>query len=99
MSAKARIVGWSHIPATLPGRSLTLAGAADPVQVGVSLRDRVDVADYFRAPALIFSGFELEAEYASAAEARRAAASLCLLSETPQHDPRRLAGSPGCPVR
>ena len=97
--ARLRIVGWSHIPATLPGRTLVLVGAGEPARTGVALQDRVDVAANTRKPGLVFSGFVLEADYASAAEAGRAAASFCLLSHGSQQEPRRLPGSPGCPIR
>jgi peptidoglycan/LPS O-acetylase OafA/YrhL len=95
--ARLRIAGWSHIPATVPGRTITLAGAGDPVRLALAVRDRGDVAAQARVPALVFSGFVVEADYASAIEASRAAASLCVLSGSPEHDPRRLASSPGCP--
>jgi hypothetical protein len=97
--ARLRISGWSHIPATLPGRTLTLSGAADPVRVALAVQDRLDVAEHTGVPALVFSGFALEADYASAAEAGRAARSLCVIASGPEHEPRRLAASPGCPAR
>lgn len=95
---RLRVVGWSHIPATLAGRTLILAGAGAPVKIGVTLIDRVDVATTTRVASLTYSGFALDVDYASETEARQAAASLCVLSHAPGHEARLLAASPGCPL-
>jgi hypothetical protein len=96
---RLRITGWSHIPATLPGRTLTLGGAGSPIRLAMTLQERLDVAERTRVASLLFSGFTLEVDYASTDEAARAAASLCVLGDGASRDPRRLSASPGCPIR
>jgi len=94
--SRLRLVGWSHIPATLPGRTLLLAQAGEPRQSTLTFRDRVDVAIANHVPVLAYSGFELVLEYASAEDARRAAGALCVFSEAPGHELGRLDGTAGC---
>jgi hypothetical protein len=94
--SRLRLVGWSHIPATVPGRTLLLAQAGEPRQSTLTFRDRIDVAIANHVPVLAYSGFELVLEYASAEDARRAAGTLCVFSEAPGHELGRLDGTAGC---
>ena len=91
------VVGWSHLPASMPGRVLTVAGGARPIESWVKIASRPDVATATGAPALVYSGFELRLDYASEEAARVGAASLCVAAEAPGQGVRMLAGTPGCP--
>jgi hypothetical protein len=92
-----RVVGWSHLPATLRGRVIWVSGDAAPAASRVKVAGRLDVAMATGVPALVFSGFELSLDYASEEAARGAASSLCVLAEAPQHGVRMLSNGPGCP--
>jgi hypothetical protein len=92
-----RVVGWSHLPASLPGRVFAVSGAAAPIRAQVKVASRLDVATGTGVAALVSSGFELRLDYGSAEEAKKAAASLCLVAEDSRRQGRMLAEAPGCP--
>jgi hypothetical protein len=78
--------GWSHIPASLAMRVLTLAPSAEtPRQLRVVVHPSPDLAVMTHQAELLFSGFELEAAYASPGAAARAAPNLCLSAQSPGH--------------
>ena len=90
--------GWTHLPATLPGRMFTLSPAADvPVNVTLVVTPRPDIALAHARADLVFAGFEMALRYASPEEAARAGGQLCVCVEAPGHAPVAVSGSKGCP--
>jgi hypothetical protein len=87
--------GWSDIPPQQEGRVLTVHGSPATAKTRLSIIQRDDVVAALGAPTLMLSGFELELDYGSPEEARRAAETLCLTAEAPGIPARTLA-RPGC---
>ena len=82
---RVSLTGWTHLSARVPGRTLIVfpeqgIAALQPV-VTVT---RPDVALALRNPDLLHSGFRLDVDYASEADARRFAAILCIAAEAPE---------------
>jgi hypothetical protein len=94
---RVTVTGWSHLPAIQPGRVISVSGDAMPIRSEIRIASRLDVAMITRVPVLVSSGFELELEYASADDAKKAASSLCILADDARRDARMLDDAPGCP--
>ena len=88
------ILGWTHLSALVPQRTLALVPAGNPTAVRVAASDRPDVAKSTGAAHLVFSGFRLEADYASAADARSAAEGMSVVVEAPGYPPAVLPLTP-----
>ena len=85
-------MGWTDLPATVPGRTISIASTAPaPSAMKLADTDRSDVATILGQPRLALSGLRLDLDYASDEEAARAAASLCVVVQEPGHRPRVLA--------
>jgi hypothetical protein len=93
--------GWTDIVPLEPGRTLSVHTAAGaPVAMAVVTMERIDVAELMRAAPLLYSGFRLTVEYATAEDAARAAASLCVVAEAPGYPVTLLdRGNAPCPVK
>lgn len=92
------VSGWNDLGATLAGRTFTFFPSG-PVTAArhAAFIPRPDVAQRLRVRELLFSGFRVELDYASEAEARQVAATLCVAVEAPDQPARLLVGSnPAC---
>lgn len=86
LGASVILRGWTHIPATVPGRGFILHPADGVRSVAVeSLQPRPDVAAALRRPDALLTGFRIVARFDSEEAARTAAAALCLYVEAPGH--------------
>ena len=94
---QVKVWGWSHLPATIPGRVFAIGADDEPVASRMRIPSRPDVAVATGVPALALAGFDLNLEYGSEEAAERAVTSLCVLAEAPGHGVRVLGGAPGCP--
>ena len=89
---RVTVEGWSAVPATVARRALAVAPALGAVSFGgFTVVGRPDVAMTLGDAALLPSGFRFEIEYPTDDIARRAARSLCLLSQAPDGAPQALA--------
>jgi hypothetical protein len=93
--------GWADIPATTRGRTFVIVAAEPPrTPFKVTPVVRTDVMMALRDPRFLFSGYRIDAEYASEEAAKKAAASLCVTVEAPNTVVAVLHGSRGsCAVR
>jgi hypothetical protein len=88
--------GWTDITADVPGRVFAASGPK-PAAVTITATSRADLALQTRSLQRVFAGFRWEAEYESDDQARRAAESLCMLVQAPNHRAEMLA-SARCPA-
>ena len=95
---RAVLRGWTGIPATVPQRTLRVTSATAIRNAGpVAVVARPDVAHALRDENALFSGFRMEVEFLSEAEAARGAQALCVVAEAPGRPATRLAGKAICP--
>jgi hypothetical protein len=78
------ISGWTDIQATIPGRVFEVFPAdGAPSALHIAATARAGVAEFTGESRLVFSGFRIEAEYPSEAQARAASSTLCVAVEAP----------------
>lgn len=78
------IQGWIDVLPTSPGRTLLLVSPdAMPERAWMRATSRTDVAETLADPKLVFSGFRIEAEFASGDQAANAAGHLCVAARAP----------------
>jgi len=76
--------GWTDIDAREPGNVLSvLSPGARPTALSAASWSRIDVAQAFRSERLLYSGFRLEVDFATADEAARAFPGLCVFARSP----------------
>jgi hypothetical protein len=98
--ATVTLLGWTDIPATVPGRKMTIYPAEG---ITVAKMDRVqpreDAATALRRGDALLSGFRLVVDYATAEAAQRGAKAACIAVEAPGHEGAILPqpGGGGCP--
>ena len=76
--------GWTDVLPLSPGRTMRIySRSSAPASMRLDVVSRAGVALLFGEARLVYSGFRLAADYPSADEAKRAAASLCILAGGP----------------
>ena len=81
---RIHVRGWSDIDAREPGNVLAVfSPGAPPTAFTAASWGRTDVAEVYKSERLLYSGFRLEIDYATAGEAARAFPGLCVFAQSP----------------
>jgi hypothetical protein len=77
--------GWTDAVATSPGRTIFVVSPESlPARVSIEATSREDIAQSLHNSELLYGGFLIDAEFASAAQAAKAAARLCVAAQSPR---------------